>query len=175
MLHPASIKQTSLDHETSQGSIEAQTQSPSHSISISKTIRHQPSVTSIYKQASSTLSTSIATTITLAPTASKLPNLPTLPSKPALTGPTNHPASIMPAPTPYPSRCSTPEAPQTAQKPVSQTGQKPAGWTEAMMKVLKQQLSNGEDAKSAIILVETEFPCMRDRIPVCFVERVRKG
>jgi len=43
------------------------------------------------------------------------------------------------------------------------------------MKVLKQQLSNGEDAKSAIILVETEFPCMRDRIPVCFVERVRKG
>lgn len=44
-----------------------------------------------------------------------------------------------------------------------------------MTKFLRQKLCNGEDANSAIILTETEFPCVRDKISAGFVEEVRRG
>lgn len=44
-----------------------------------------------------------------------------------------------------------------------------------MTKFLRQKLCDGEDAKSAIILVETEFPGMRDKVKREFVEEVKVG
>lgn len=106
---------------------------------------------------------------TLAPILTTLLHLLILPSKPAPPSPNNyHRASIMPSPTPYPSRCSTPEA-------SSNEAQKPPGWTDDMTKFLRQKLCDGEDAKSAIILVETEFPGMRDKVKREFVEEVKVG
>ena len=44
-----------------------------------------------------------------------------------------------------------------------------------MQSFLKQALDRGEDAKSAIILLETEFPAMVGKVGIGFAERVRKG
>jgi hypothetical protein len=44
-----------------------------------------------------------------------------------------------------------------------------------MTRFLRQKLTDGEDATSAIILTETEFPVVRDQIGVGFVEEVRGG
>ncbi|KAL8661692.1 MAG: hypothetical protein Q9202_005384 [Teloschistes flavicans] len=52
---------------------------------------------------------------------------------------------------------------------------KPPNWTAAMTSFLKRALANGEDAKSAIILLETEFPNLVGKVSVGWVEKVRRG
>lgn len=44
-----------------------------------------------------------------------------------------------------------------------------------MTAFLKRVLANGEDAKSAIILLETEFPALIGKVSVGWVEKVRRG
>ncbi|KAL8720638.1 MAG: hypothetical protein Q9225_002538 [Loekoesia sp. 1 TL-2023] len=51
----------------------------------------------------------------------------------------------------------------------------PTGWTAAMKTFLKRVLANGEDTKTAIILLETEFPQMVGKVPAAWVERVKRG
>lgn len=51
----------------------------------------------------------------------------------------------------------------------------PTGWNDTMAAFVRQQLDNGEEARSAIILLETEFPQMTDRVSVAWIEEVRKG
>lgn len=53
--------------------------------------------------------------------------------------------------------------------------EKPCGWTPAMTAFLKNVLANGEENKSAIILLETEFPKMANQVRSAWVDRVRKG
>lgn len=40
---------------------------------------------------------------------------------------------------------------------------------------LKRVLGNGEDTKSAIILLETEYPHMVGKVSAAWVERVKRG
>ena len=44
-----------------------------------------------------------------------------------------------------------------------------------MTAFLKDVLANGEENKSAIILLETEFPKMANQVHSAWVDRVRKG
>lgn len=44
-----------------------------------------------------------------------------------------------------------------------------------MTAFLLQWLDNGEDPKSAVILLETEFPAMRDKVSTAWIEELRKG
>lgn len=53
--------------------------------------------------------------------------------------------------------------------------EKPPGWTAAMTAFLKNVLANGEDDKSVLILLETEFPIMVNKVESGWVDRVRKG
>lgn len=53
--------------------------------------------------------------------------------------------------------------------------QPPANWTPAMKAFLKRVFANGEDVKSAIILLETEFPHMLGKVSAAWAERVKKG
>ncbi|KAL8947145.1 MAG: hypothetical protein Q9222_006539 [Ikaeria aurantiellina] len=51
----------------------------------------------------------------------------------------------------------------------------PAQWTSSMKSFLKRALANGEDNKSAIILLETEYPKMVGKVGEKWVEKVRRG
>ncbi|KAI4132296.1 MAG: hypothetical protein LQ338_000757 [Usnochroma carphineum] len=51
----------------------------------------------------------------------------------------------------------------------------PSGWTPAMKAFLKRAFANGEDTKSAIILLETEFPHMVGKVSAGWAERVKRG
>lgn len=44
-----------------------------------------------------------------------------------------------------------------------------------MKAFLKRVLSNGEETKSAIILLETEFPLMVGKVPATWVEKIKRG
>ena len=59
--------------------------------------------------------------------------------------------------------------------PAEQQQQPPLGWTPAMTTFLKNVLANGEENKSALILLETEFPAMVNQVSLAWVDRVRKG
>ena len=56
----------------------------------------------------------------------------------------------------------------------STSSNKPAGWTPAMTAFIKDSLRKGEEPKSAIILLETQFPAMVDRVGTGWVESLRK-
>ena len=97
--------------------------------------------------------------------------------------------SIMTAPTPFPSRATTPEpssisfvnsnphiititADDTTQKP----GPKPpTGWDSEMTAFTRDALANGEDATSVVILLEAEWPVLKDGVSKEWVETVGKG
>ena len=51
---------------------------------------------------------------------------------------------------------------------------KPPGWTPAMAVFIQKLLRNGEDTKSAIILLETEWPSMEGKVGLGWVEGLRK-
>ncbi|KAL8774497.1 MAG: hypothetical protein Q9209_000870 [Squamulea sp. 1 TL-2023] len=51
----------------------------------------------------------------------------------------------------------------------------PRNWTDAMTTFLKKVLADGEDNKSALILLETEFPHMINQVSLAWVNRVKKG
>lgn len=51
----------------------------------------------------------------------------------------------------------------------------PNGWAPAMKAFLKRVLANGEDTKSAIILLETEFPRMAGKVSAGWVDKIRRG
>ncbi|KAI4176329.1 MAG: hypothetical protein LQ343_001067 [Gyalolechia ehrenbergii] len=55
------------------------------------------------------------------------------------------------------------------------TSNPPPGWTAHMEAFLKRVLGNGEDTKSAIILLETEYPHMVGKVSAAWVERVKRG
>ncbi|KAL6718388.1 hypothetical protein ACLMJK_004477 [Lecanora helva] len=82
----------------------------------------------------------------------------------------------MPAPTPCPSpsRQSTTTTTNGTTRP-STTSTQPPNWTPAMTRFTRDCLARGEDAKSTIILLETEFPNMRDRVGEAWVEGLRGG
>ncbi|KAL8733657.1 MAG: hypothetical protein Q9181_003515 [Wetmoreana brouardii] len=97
--------------------------------------------------------------------------LPILPSRRLQPHTTRLPKDQISSPN-LPQNNETPTAFSTkANMPTSQ----PPNWTPAMKAFLKRILSNGEDAKSAIILLETEFPNMVGKVSVAWVERVRRG
>lgn len=50
----------------------------------------------------------------------------------------------------------------------------PAGWTPAMAAFVRNLLRHGEDTKSAIILLETEWPSMEGKVGLGWVERLRE-
>ncbi|KAL9613676.1 MAG: hypothetical protein Q9167_001805 [Letrouitia subvulpina] len=58
--------------------------------------------------------------------------------------------------------------------PVSQDQQQPQGWTLAMRTFLRRVLANGEDTKSAIILLETEYPQLVGKVNEGWVDKVRR-
>lgn len=51
---------------------------------------------------------------------------------------------------------------------------KPDGWTPAMAAFIQKLLRDGEDTKSAIILLETEWPSMEGKVGLGWVEAMRK-
>lgn len=51
---------------------------------------------------------------------------------------------------------------------------KPVGWTPAMAAFILKLLLNGEDTKSVIILLETEWPSMEGQVGLGWVEAMRK-
>lgn len=55
-----------------------------------------------------------------------------------------------------------------------QQQQQPQGWAPAMRTFLRRVLENGEDTKSAIILLETEFPQLVGKVSEGWVEKVRR-
>lgn len=70
-----------------------------------------------------------------------------------------------------PSRTTT----TTTSTSTSTSAQKPTGWNSTMTAFVQQLLANGEEAGSAIILLETEFPQMTDRVGAAWVEVVRRS
>ena len=44
-----------------------------------------------------------------------------------------------------------------------------------MTAFVRRVLSDGEDPESTVILLETEFPCLVDRVSVMWIEVVGKG
>lgn len=70
----------------------------------------------------------------------------------------------MPAPAPSNTRYSTPTGPE-----------QPRGWTRAMSQFVRYNLQNGETSSSVIILLETEYPQMRDKVERDWIAEVGKG
>ena len=70
----------------------------------------------------------------------------------------------MPAPTPANSRANTPTGPQ-----------QPKGWNRSMTQFVQAELRKGEDVKTVIILLETEYPQMMDKVSGEWVREVGRG
>lgn len=51
--------------------------------------------------------------------------------------------------------------------------QRPTDWTPAMTAFVAQLLDNGEEAECVMILLETEFPQLRDQVSEAWIEEVR--
>lgn len=96
--------------------------------------------------------------------------------------------SIMPAPTPYPSRSSTPDPSAlpsssssktptltSSSKPKLTEPKPPTGWIPAMSQFVRDAMGRGEDAKSVIILLETEWPVLREKVGVEWVHGINAG
>ena len=70
----------------------------------------------------------------------------------------------MPAPTPPNTRANTPDGPQ-----------QPKDWTLAMSEFVQAELRRGEDIKTVIILLETQYQAMRDKVSADWIREVGKG
>ncbi|CAF9925909.1 MAG: hypothetical protein ALECFALPRED_003248 [Alectoria fallacina] len=70
---------------------------------------------------------------------------------------------------------SSPSRTTTSTTNTTPTTHEPGGWNTTMTAFLLQWLDNGEDPKSAVILLETEFPAMRDKVSTAWIEELRKG
>ena len=76
---------------------------------------------------------------------------------------------------PSPNAQTSLQTPSTTEAQATMPTGQPCHWTSAMKTFLVNVLANGEDNKSALILLETEFPHMVGLISLAWVNRVRKG